>query len=111
MASVAEITTPVAVLYCGACGMPPEYCSYSPNYETHCRQWLKKNVSPADFLRYTAASSNSTADGGGECGEDAGPSPPSEPWTTKERLVAFYTKYQPDKLDGIEGILEKYGKQ
>ncbi|EJK73859.1 hypothetical protein THAOC_04496 [Thalassiosira oceanica] len=111
MASVEEITTPVAFLYCGACGMPPEYCSYSPNYETHCIKWLKKNVSPADFLKYTA-SSNSTADGGEEGGEDAGPPPPSEPWTTKERLVAFYTKYQPDKLDGIDGILEKYaGKE
>merc|ERR1712232_319460 len=45
-------------------------------------------------------------------GEDAGPPPPSEPWTTKERLVTFYTKYQPDKLDGIDGILEKYaGKE
>jgi len=31
----AIITTPQTVLYCDACGMPPEYCSYGPDFETH----------------------------------------------------------------------------
>ena len=37
---------------------------------------------------------------------------PSAPWTSEERLVQFYTKYQPDKLDSVPGMLEKYaGKE
>lgn len=40
------------------------------------------------------------------------PPAPTQPWTTRERLTAFYTKYQPDKLDGIDAILDKYaGKE
>lgn len=36
----------------------------------------------------------------------------SEPWTTEERLVQFYKKYQPDKIDSVPGMLEKYaGKE
>jgi len=40
---------------------------------------------------------------------DAGP---IEPWNTHQRLTAFYTKYMPEKLDGIDAILIKYeGKE
>jgi density-regulated protein DRP1 len=40
------------------------------------------------------------------------PPAPTEPWTTRERLAAFYTKYMPEKLDGIDAILDKYaGKE
>jgi len=44
-----------------------------------------------------------------EDGEDEGP---IEPWNTHQRLTAFYTKYMPEKLDGIDAILIKYeGKE
>ena len=37
---------------------------------------------------------------------------PSRPWTIEERLDAFYCKYQPDKVDGVPALLEKYvGKE
>merc|ERR1712157_593511 len=37
---------------------------------------------------------------------------PSEPWTTEERLHAFYTKYDETKLDNIPSLLQKYqGKE
>ena len=42
MADVEELTIPVEVLYCGACGMPPEYCEYGPDFESHCDPWLCK---------------------------------------------------------------------
>ena len=35
--------TPASVLYCSACGVPPEYCEYGPDYETHCMPWLAKH--------------------------------------------------------------------
>eukprot|EP00428_Durinskia_dybowskii_P050394 CAMPEP_0170321588 /NCGR_PEP_ID=MMETSP0116_2-20130129/61558_1 /TAXON_ID=400756 /ORGANISM="Durinskia baltica, Strain CSIRO CS-38" /LENGTH=56 /DNA_ID=CAMNT_0010574419 /DNA_START=1 /DNA_END=168 /DNA_ORIENTATION=- len=37
------VLQPVEVIYCGKCGIPPEYCEYGPDFETHCNPWLKKN--------------------------------------------------------------------
>ena len=113
MADVAAITTPTKVLYCDACGMPPEYCEYSPDFETHCLPWIKKTY-PDLLARLHGnllgkAAVTNDEDGGAT---DDKPPAPTAPWTTEERLVAFYTKYQPDKLGGIEGILQKYaGKE
>lgn len=102
------ITTPQNVLYCDACGMPPEYCSYGPDFETHCLPWLKSNH-PNIFTKLHG--NKTVADSGGE-GESSSPPAPTEPWTTRERLVAFYTKYMPEKVEGIDAILEKYeGKE
>ena len=104
---MADVTTPQTVLYCDACGMPPEYCSYGPDFETHCVPWLKKSH-PKLFTQLHGNKTVQSRDDEDEDGEPA----PTEPWTTRERLVAFYTKYQPDKLDGIDGILDKYvGKE
>eukprot|EP01114_Cavostelium_apophysatum_P022397 TRINITY_DN808_c0_g1_i1.p1 TRINITY_DN808_c0_g1~~TRINITY_DN808_c0_g1_i1.p1 ORF type:complete len:208 (+),score=51.80 TRINITY_DN808_c0_g1_i1:26-625(+) len=33
---------PKKVLYCGVCGLPPEYCEFGPNFEK-CKPWLMKN--------------------------------------------------------------------
>ena len=100
--------------------MPPEYCEYGPDFETHCLPWLKK-ANPALLAKlHGSARSSSKANDGGNEGEGGGEggdntaavSRPTAPWTTKERLIAFYTLYQPDKLSGIDGILEKYsGKE
>eukprot|EP00573_Skeletonema_grethae_P008555 CAMPEP_0201702180 /NCGR_PEP_ID=MMETSP0578-20130828/35410_1 /ASSEMBLY_ACC=CAM_ASM_000663 /TAXON_ID=267565 /ORGANISM="Skeletonema grethea, Strain CCMP 1804" /LENGTH=259 /DNA_ID=CAMNT_0048189661 /DNA_START=5 /DNA_END=784 /DNA_ORIENTATION=+ len=105
---VQSITSPSTILYCDACGMPPEYCEYGPDFETHCIPWLKK-THPDLLSRLHGGRSNKGDDNDEE--EDATPRP-TAPWTTRERLVAFYTEYQPDKLDGIDAILEKYsGKE
>lgn len=100
------------VIYCGACGMPPEYCEFGPDYESHCNPWLLKNH-PDERARLKALragkSSGTDQDGaGGSDEEDI----PTRPWTTEERLLAFYEKYQPDKMDGVPALLEKYaGKE
>ena len=106
------VSTPQAVLYCGACGMPPEYCSYGTDFETHCVPWLKSKH-PGIFARlHGIAKGRDDAGGGGDASSSSSPSPPAEPWTTRQRLAAFYEKYMPDKLDGIDAILEKYeGKE
>jgi len=38
-----EISYPMKVVYCGHCGLPPEYCEYFPDYDK-CRQWLEANL-------------------------------------------------------------------
>eukprot|EP00525_Craspedostauros_australis_P010117 CAMPEP_0198122568 /NCGR_PEP_ID=MMETSP1442-20131203/35219_1 /TAXON_ID= /ORGANISM="Craspedostauros australis, Strain CCMP3328" /LENGTH=248 /DNA_ID=CAMNT_0043781627 /DNA_START=65 /DNA_END=811 /DNA_ORIENTATION=+ len=89
----------VKVVYCGKCGMPPEYCEYGPDFEAYCEPWLRKNHPEMHAKLH----------GGGD---DAKKARPDEPWTTEERLVAFYEKYQPDKLDNVPSLLEKYaGKE
>lgn len=96
------------VLYCDACGMPPEYCSFGPDFETHCVPWLKKNV-PDVFDELYGSNDAADDDGNNKKNND---NKPSEPWTAKERLTAFYTKYMPEKIEGIPAILEKYeGKE
>ncbi|KAL7426731.1 hypothetical protein ACHAXH_000716 [Discostella pseudostelligera] len=67
---IVDITTPRSVLYCDACGMPPEYCSYGPDFETHCLPWLKAKHPQlyeklhADHIIATAATA--AADGLGD---------------------------------------------
>ena len=115
MTDILSITKPQTVLYCDACGMPPEYCSYGPDFETHCVPWLKEN-NPRLFAKLhgnkkTQQGASSSDGGNGEGGDDNDDGP-TEPWTTKERLTAFYTQYMPEKLEGIDAILEKYeGKE
>jgi density-regulated protein DRP1 len=98
------------VIYCGACGMPPEYCQYGPDFESHCLPWIRKHHPDIHALPGPKAPSQ-------PCEDVKIPEPevkpkPSRPWTTEERLIAFYNKYQPDKLDSVPGLLEKYvGKE
>ena len=95
------------ILCCGECGMPPEYCEYGPDFETNCKPWLKANH------RETYDKLKELRSDVGETGEDQKVSHrPSAPWTTEERLTHFYETYQPDKVDGVGAILEKYaGKE
>lgn len=113
------VPTPRIVLYCAKCGMPPEYCEYGPDYETHCLPWLKK-VHPEliEKLRGVSAKnvSSTLCDTSGSDAEKELPvvaeSKVLEPWTTEERLRSFYEKYVPEKVDTIPSLLEKYaGKE
>jgi len=88
--------------------MPPEYCEYGPDYETHCKPWLKK-THPDIYAKLKAARKGKVEEA--EVDEKEAPGP-TEPWTTEQRLQAFYGKYMPEKVDGIPAILEKYaGKE
>jgi len=98
----------VSIVYCGACGMPLEYCEYGPDYESHCNPWLKKNH-PDLFRQYKRR-----IEGGGdeEDNDEERPPRPENPWTVGERLTAFYEKYEPGKVDNVPSLLEKYeGKE
>jgi len=94
------------VVYCGECGMPPEYCEYGPDYESHCKTWLLKNH-PQLCVKLFKKDCDNNGDG-----KAIAVVKPTEPWTTEERLVQFYEKYQPDKVGDVSKILEKYaGKE
>mmetsp|Transcript_56474 Transcript_56474/g.65989 ORF Transcript_56474/g.65989 Transcript_56474/m.65989 type:complete len:263 (-) Transcript_56474:458-1246(-) len=108
------VVSPITTLYCEACGMPPEYCEYGPDYESHCVPWLKLNA-PEEYTRLEKLRIVKKSPGSGQTegdGADSTASKPIEPWTTEKRLHEFYSKYAPDKIDGISAILEKYaGKE
>jgi len=38
-----EVIYPLVVIYCGNCGLPPEYCEFYPHYDK-CRKWLEANL-------------------------------------------------------------------
>eukprot|EP00568_Trieres_chinensis_P010530 CAMPEP_0183307596 /NCGR_PEP_ID=MMETSP0160_2-20130417/18209_1 /TAXON_ID=2839 ORGANISM="Odontella Sinensis, Strain Grunow 1884" /NCGR_SAMPLE_ID=MMETSP0160_2 /ASSEMBLY_ACC=CAM_ASM_000250 /LENGTH=255 /DNA_ID=CAMNT_0025471209 /DNA_START=58 /DNA_END=825 /DNA_ORIENTATION=- len=103
------VTEPRSVLYCGACGMPPEYCEYGPDYESHCKPWIIKNH-PDVHAKLKLLRSGKALDADDD--DDGVDAAPSRPWTTEERLRAFYNKYQPDKVGGVPALLQKYsGKE
>lgn len=107
----------VQVVYCGECGMPPEYCEYGPDFESHCLPWLKKNHPDLAAHLKTLRAESGTAGGAGRQGEKEKETKetdtrPLAPWTTEQRLTAFYEKYQPDKTSDVPTLLEKYaGKE
>jgi len=98
-------------LYCSKCGMPPEFCEYGPDYETHCAPWLSKNHR-AIFDKLQELRGGPKAEAAVGDNKPDKPPKPANPWTIEERLTAFYQQYQPDKLDSVPGLLEKYvGKE
>ncbi|CAB9505083.1 Translation initiation factor SUI1 [Seminavis robusta] len=99
------------MIYCGACGMPPEYCEWGPDYETHCLPWLKKHHS-ALFEELAEKRGTPAASAGDAKDEKPVKQRPEAPWTTEQRLMEFYKQYEPNKLDNVPGLLEKYaGKE
>lgn len=40
---VPPVSYPLKIIYCGNCGLPPEYCEYFPDYDK-CRKWLEANL-------------------------------------------------------------------
>ena len=118
MAAETATLEPTVVLYCGKCGMPPEYCEYGPDFESHCDPWLLKHHPDIHCklasLRTTKPTKTKKADGDddGNAGDANKPTKPTEPWTTEQRLTAFYEKYQPEKVSDVPTLLEKYaGKE
>lgn len=115
------VVVPRIVLYCAKCGMPPEYCEYGPDYETHCLPWLRK--AHPDVFEVRAKGSrreNISRTMSDVSAPEAAPkevpitesSKTIEPWTTEERLRSFYEKYVPAKVDTVPSLLEKYaGKE
>lgn len=99
------------VIYCGKCGMPPEYCEFGPDFETHCDPWLRKHH-PELRQELLAQRGVSKVVSSKEEGAPVKPPKPEKAWTTEERLMAFYQKYVPEKVDTVPSLLEKYaGKE
>lgn len=110
------ILQPLFIIYCGKCGMPPEYCEYGPDFESHCNPWLKKNHPELHAQLKALRIDNDDDDNVDKRDDDAAaasqPPRPVAPWTVEERLTAFYNQYQPDKVSDIPSLLEKYaGKE
>jgi density-regulated protein DRP1 len=88
--------------------MPPEFCEYGPDFESHCDPWLKKNKpdlhSKLKSLRSGAKKETNEDGDEPEVEENL----PTAPWTIEERLTAFYEKYQPEKVSDVPSLLEKY---
>jgi hypothetical protein len=36
--------TPLSILYCPHCTMPPEFCEYGPCYEERCLPWIQDHL-------------------------------------------------------------------
>lgn len=103
-----ELLQPIQVIYCGKCGMPPEYCEYGPDFEAQCDPWLKKNQ-PDLHAKLRVLRAGETA---AVAEEAAAAAKPAAPRTIEERLTAFYEEYQPDKVSEVPSLLEKYaGKE
>jgi density-regulated protein len=98
------------VIYCGKCGMPPEYCEYGPDYETHCEPWLRKHH--PDLWDELAAKRGKKSTLVVPKVKPTKPLKPDMPWTIAERLMEFYVKYVPEKVETVPSLLEKYaGKE
>lgn len=99
------------VVYCGKCGMPPEYCEYGPDFETHCDPWLRKHH-PDLWNQFTTKRGNRTRAAAVPKEKAPKPPKPEQPWTIAERLMEFYKKYVPEKVETVPSLLEKYaGKE
>lgn len=107
-----QTLTKRSIIYCGECGMPPEYCEYGPDFETNCLGWLKNNHRE-EYERLRSLRKDSV--GANNDDDDAlleNAIKPSAPWTLEERLTHFYRKYQPEKVDEVGTLLSKYsGKE
>ena len=91
-------------IYCGTCGMPPEFCEFGPDFESHCNPWLKKHH-PKLWAALNEATTSVTTN-------PTKTPKPDDPWTMEQRLMAFYEKYDSDKVDNVPSLLEKYaGKE
>lgn len=88
--------------------MPPEYCIYGPDFESHCAPWLLENH-PAMYARLHPKKCSASPNGDDAA---AGNDKPIQPWTMEERLTAFYEQYMPEKLENVPALLDKYaGKE
>ena len=113
------LSPPLSVLYCGQCGNPPEYCSFGPDFKTHCKPWLVQTwPAVARKLGHLAPLSDDKPPTAAAAGAptDKAPAPPSppptEPWSIPTRLTKFYEKYMPSKTSDVPKLLVKYsGKE
>lgn len=64
----ADVKYPLAVMYCGECSMPMEFCEYWPAADK-CKEWALRNA-PDAMAKLSVGGENGGAGGGG--GEDSG---------------------------------------
>lgn len=99
----------INVIYCDKCGMPPEYCEYGPDFESVCNPWLQKTHPEMYATLKKLRGDVNTSD---EEENSVAGGKPDQPWTYEQRLSEFYKMYQPNKLEEVPALLEKYeGKE
>jgi density-regulated protein DRP1 len=111
-AEVSNLIPRLEVIYCGKCGMPPEYCQYGPDFETHCDPWLERHhpelhAALAEKRGKTVQKKTNATAAAAQAKVK-----PADPWTTQQRLMEFYKQYMPEKVEGVPALIEKYaGKE
>ena len=43
---------PIEVIYCGVCGVPPEYCNFANKNSDPCKEWLNKGYPDLSDIIY-----------------------------------------------------------
>ncbi len=62
---------PLTVVYCGVCGVPPEYCNFGPDWE-RCQVWIAANCPHLMPTSSATAPSGGGGGGGGGGGSSSG---------------------------------------
>jgi density-regulated protein len=100
----------INIVYCDKCGMPPEYCEYGPDFESVCNPWLQKTH--PEMYATLKKLRGGDANAGDDDDKSVTDGKPDEPWSYEQRLTEFYKKYQPEKVEEVPSLLEKYeGKE
>ena len=60
------LTYPLEMVYCGKCGLPPEYCEWSArgNDIDECKKWLGENHPELFDSMYAVVEGEESKDGG-----------------------------------------------
>jgi len=58
-----DVEYPVKIVYCGNCGLPPEFCMYYPTEKEKCMTWLEGNI-PDLFERLSLDAKGTSSKGG-----------------------------------------------
>ncbi|CAM9548046.1 unnamed protein product [Chrysoparadoxa australica] len=70
------VVYPLTVVYCGVCGMPPEFCDYGPGTKADCSAWAEANLPNLAALKISGE--------GAEAGQE-GEDPPAEEGRRKRK--------------------------
>lgn len=63
--------SPIDVIYCRVCGIPPEYCMFDKKDSSECKDWLKKTHPDLFQSVYHEEATATPAEGEGEEAKDA----------------------------------------
>jgi density-regulated protein DRP1 len=114
----------VKVIYCGICGLPPEYCEYGPSYDK-CKTWILENCRSTlpklveeiekkaadDWKTSTTTSSNQKSEGETQQKEEVKPAAKAKKTKEKEAPKVYITTNIRSKKKSVTIVtgLDKFG--